>query len=503
LLITFFQQINKSTNQQNINIVRIILLFVFGLPFLLKGQTELNLLGTWSDPSLPVTAAWGGAYNEIWGLVVNDHEIAVIGSTMGTHFIDVTDPTNPIELTNAFVQGATFGPALVHRDFHDYRGFLYVVADEDNNSTLQIVDIRNLPESTTVISDNNDLLIRSHNVFVDSTQARLYACGIRRSTGRDAMSMYDISDPTNPVELGIYNNFGNVPLPYVHDIFVRDHIAYLNAGNDGFFVVDFTDPDNPILLGTMNDYEQAGYNHSGWLDHTGNYYFLADENHGLDLKVVDVCEPEEDIEVVETFGTGSGIPSSIPHNVLIDCNILYASWYYEGVQVFDISDPINPVRIGFYDTFSGPDAPSFAGNWGVYPYLPSGNILGSDMQSGLFILERNVTPDCDAYQATNCANAVPVSEVYQPVKALNIYPQPVSDQLTIDFFLEEPTADLNFSLTDVSGRQVATWNDLAVFTGENKFNLDIPNSLNNGFYIMVIENEDDTVGITRKVVVQR
>ncbi len=182
---------------------------------------------------------------------------------------------------------------------------------------------------------------------------------------------------------------------------------------------------------------------------------------------------------------------------------MYASWYYEGVQVFDISDPINPVRIGFYDTFDGPDAPSFAGNWGVYPYLPSGNILASDMQSGLFILQNIVTPDCDAYQAASCENAVPVAEVYQPVKALKVYPQPVSDQLIIDFFLEEPTADLNFSLTDVSGRTVATWNNLAVFTGENKFDLDIPNSLNNGFYIMVIENDDDTVGITRKVVVQR
>jgi len=125
------------------------------------------------------------------------------------------------------------------------------------------------------------------------------------------------------------------------------------------------------------------------------------------------------------------------------------------------------------------------------------------MQNGLFILENVVTPDCDAYQPTSCQNAVAVAEVYQPVKGLKVYPQPVANQLTIDFFLEEPTADLNFSLTDVSGRQVANWNNLAVFTGENKIDLDIPNSLNNGFYIMVIENDDDTVGITRKVVVQR
>ena len=108
-------------------------------------------------------------------------------------------------------------------------------------------------------------------------------------------------------------------------------------------------------------------------------------------------------------------------------------------------------------------------------------------------------------KATACENAIPVAveELYQPVKALKFYPQPVAIQLTIDFFLEEPTANLNFSLTDISGRQVAIWKDQAVFTGENKFNLEIPNSLNNGFYIMVIGNEENTVGITRKVVVQR
>ena len=483
--------------------MRTLLLFLFVLPFLLKAQpTQLNLLGTWSDPSLPETSSFFGAYNEIWGLAVNDHEIAVIGSTMGTHFIDVTDPTNPIELTNAFVQGAAAGPDLVHRDYHDYQGFMYAVADENSNSTLQIIDIRNLPESTTVVYDNNDFFTRSHNVFIDSTQARLYACGIRRTTGRDAMSVYDISNPANPVELGIYNNIGNVEIPYVHDIFVRDHIAYLNSGDDGFFVVDFTDPNDPTLLGTMDDYVQAGYNHSGWLDHKGHYYFLADENHGLELKVVDVCDTE-DIEVMQTFGTDSGINSSIPHNVLIDCNILYASWYYEGVQVFDISDPTNPVRIGFYDTFEGNDAFFFAGNWGVYPYLPSGNILASDMQNGLFVLENIVTPDCDAYQVESCENAVPVAELFQPVKALKIYPQPVADQLTVDFFLEEPTANLSFTLTDINGRQVTNWNNQSVSTGENKFNLEVPNSINNGFYIMVITNEDNSVGITRKVVLQR
>lgn len=486
--------------------MRFILTILLAWPiFLLAQPAEMNLLGTWNDPSIVPTAAFNGAYNEIWGLFVNDHEIAVIGSTEGTHFIDVTDPTNPTEIMDAFVPGATSGPDLIHRDYHDYQGFLYAVADENNNSTLQIIDIRDLPNSTTTVYDDNELIIRAHNIFIDSTQARMYACGIRRGIGggstREAMTIYDISNPGSPVELGAYNNIGTIEIPYVHDVFVRDNIAYMNGGNSGFFVGDFTDPANPVLLGSMTDYVQAGYNHSGWLDDVGHYYFLADETHGLELKVVDVCS-SDDLQVMNTFGTDSGIPSSIPHNVLIDCNILYASWYYEGIQVFDISDPVNPVRIGFYDTFDGQDEAFFAGNWGVYPYLPSGNILASDMQTGLYVIENIATPDCDAYQVEACENAVSIKEIYQPLKDISIFPQPVQDQLNVDFYLEQNIKNLTVELTDINGRIVNQWPYTNRLAGENNLQLDIPNQVYNGFYIMTIRG-DEVIEVSRKMVVQR
>ena len=42
--------------------------------------------------------------------------------------------------------------------------------------------------------------------------------------------------------------------------------------------------------------------------------------------------------------------------------------------------------MAFYDTWPGSSG-GFSGAWGVYPYLPSGNILVSDISSGLFILK--------------------------------------------------------------------------------------------------------------------
>ena len=45
--------------------------------------------------------------------------------------------------------------------------------------------------------------------------------------------------------------------------------------------------------------------------------------------------------------------------------------------------------MGFFDTFPVSDNGSFNGAWGVYPYLPSGNILISDISSGLYIVKDN------------------------------------------------------------------------------------------------------------------
>jgi hypothetical protein len=61
--------------------------------------------------------------------------------------------------------------------------------------------------------------------------------------------------------------------------------------------------------------------------------------------------------------------------------------------VYDVADPYQPVRIGYFDThyqepLGGPyPTLAYQGAWGAYPYLPSGNVLVSDMQNGLYVLD--------------------------------------------------------------------------------------------------------------------
>ncbi|MAT53647.1 MAG: hypothetical protein CMN32_04150 [Saprospirales bacterium] len=337
---------------------------------------EMPLLGNWHDDDLILTSWLDSRYNDVWGFVMNGQEYAAIGSTEATHIIGLADPTQPQEV--ARVNGAYMGTNLVHRDIKEFNGYLYCVADEGSTSTLQIIDLHSLPDSVSLVYNSNEFVITSHNLFIDTAAHRLYAVGAQGKT-----KVMDISNPVQPVLLASYPN-ANYNLPYVHDAYVHDNIGYMNCANQGLWVVDFTDPQNPVTLGTLTDYPDQGYNHSGWITDDGNYYFLCDETHGMDIKVVDISDPS-DLTVVAQFSPGLW-DGEIAHNVIVRGDLLYASYYYNGVQVWDVSDPTQPRYWGYYDTYPGPDETFYAGNWGIYPLLPSNTILASDMQGGLFVM---------------------------------------------------------------------------------------------------------------------
>ena len=245
-------------------------------------QQIANQIYNWDDPSIVGSTAYDNAYNECWGVTINNHEIAIIGSTEGTHFFDITNTSNISEV--AFVEGAYTGPGVIHRDYHDYKGYLYAVCDEGSSSTLQIIDISNLPISVNVVYDSNNLFSKAHNIFIDTATAKLYSC----ASTNYAMDIYDLTNPTNPALIYSYDDVG-----HVHDAYVKNDTAYLNCGYDGFKIVDFNNSNiasnnNHVELASLTSYPDAGYNHSGWLNDDGTIYVMMDENHGYDVKILDV-----------------------------------------------------------------------------------------------------------------------------------------------------------------------------------------------------------------------
>ena len=354
-----------------------VLALLLCIPILTIGQaSQATLLGHWDDESIP-QAFFANPYHDVWGAVVNDKEIGIITSTLGIHFFDLSTTEadfEPVAFAPAPVQGNTIG----HRDVKTYLHYAYAVADE-GASTLQVIDMSGLPESVEIVYESDEFIRTTHNIFIDEDNARLYAVG---GSGFN-LRILSLENPEQPQLLASYPTV-DVPLPYIHDLYVRDNIAYLNAGPAGLIVMDMSDPVNPELRGTMTEYIEQGYNHSGWLSDDGQYYYLGDETHGRDIKIVDVSDLS-DMSVIATMDASS-FPGQIPHNVYPKDGLLYVSYYYDGLQVYDVSNPLFPRRVAYYDTYDGPDVEFFAGAWGVF-VLPSGRTLISDMNSGLYFFE--------------------------------------------------------------------------------------------------------------------
>lgn len=366
---------------------------LFLLPLHLAGQESYNmtLISNLDLPNLPTRS--GLEYNDCWGFKhANGTEIAILGGVEDIFFIDVTVPANPVVIYTHHVVNLPSGTTnqSIWRDFKTYGNYAYASADE-GTSGLLIFDLSQVPNSVTMVLQTTSFWSRAHNIFIDEQNHRLYAAG--SNTVNNGLVIVDLNIPANPTTVW------NVPLNtagggYVHDVHVRDNIAYCSHGSlSKIQIYDFSALPNFSIVGTIDNYPEAGYNHSSWLNSAGNLLAMCDETHGSDVKLVDVTDPEnissDDIHTFYSELLGPGAPgASIPHNPFILGDLVYVAYYHDGVQVFDISNPANITNIAYYDTYpDNTDYNGYNGCWGVYPFLPSGIIIASDENYGLYVME--------------------------------------------------------------------------------------------------------------------
>lgn len=338
---------------------------------------QMTLLGNYHVDTLPSSGST--RYNDVWGYTdCGGREYGILGSAAYVHFFDLANPEEPVEI-ESFPGGNT----TTWRDMKTFRQRAYSVCDVCQEG-LMIFDLSQLPDTVIKTNQTTEFFSRSHNIFIDEESGWLFAAGSNGSPN-GAVILDLNADPDNPVLLGNPELAGG----YFHDIYVKNKIGYCSHAGNGYYVYDFSDPQNPVLLGSLTDYPQSGYNHSSWVTPDGQYAVMADETFNRGLKMLDVSDLS-DIQVTDVFRSALLAPAdtmSIPHNPFIRDNYVFISYYHDGVQVFDMSDPYNVQQAAWYDTYpANANYIGFQGCWGVYPFLPSGLILGSDMSNGLFVL---------------------------------------------------------------------------------------------------------------------
>lgn len=377
--------------------ILVFLAILCSAPILAQPSFNMTLLSNLDLPGLPTR--FGSEYNDCWGFRhANGTEIAIIGGIEDIFFIDVTVPANPVLIHTHHVENLPSGTdnQSLWRDFKTYGNYAYAAADE-GTSGLLIFDLSQVPNSVTMVKQTTSFWTRTHNIFIDELNGKLYAAG--SSLVSNGLMIVDLtSNPADPV------TFWAVPLNgsgggYVHDVYVRDNIAYCSHGSlSKLQMYDFSALPSFSVVGSIENYPDPGYNHSSWLNDDGNYLVMCDETHGSDVKLVDVSDPmnisNDDIHTFYSELLGAGAQgSSIVHNPFIYGDLVYLAYYHDGVQVFNIADPQDISLVAYYDTYpDNVDYNGYNGCWGVYPFLPSNIIIASDQNFGLYVMQITTPP---------------------------------------------------------------------------------------------------------------
>jgi choice-of-anchor B domain-containing protein len=334
---------------------------------------------TFNPDSQKYSGCWG------WYQAAKNKEYAIACSHKGTYWIDISIPSTPT--VSAYRAGSKSG--CTWREAKSYQNYLYVISDDFGNNSFQIFDMQYLPDSVHKVYDGQNLFERGHTLAIDHD--KLYIASATKAGNFSSMQVYSLTNPISPTLIRRLEQ--DYPLiNHVHDMYVRNDTIYASCGNQGLYIFKLTSTNTFSLLGSLTNYPFSGYNHSSALTPNGQTLVFLDEvPASLPIKVADVSN----FSNIQVLATTNQFTNTTPHNpFMVDNQYCFVSSYQDGLQLFDISNPSSPSLAGYFDTHpqSGGNNNTWAssttydGQWGAYPYFPSGNIFALDRLNGAFIL---------------------------------------------------------------------------------------------------------------------
>ncbi|QRV13878.1 hypothetical protein JMJ58_13045 [Haloterrigena salifodinae] len=317
-------------------------------------------------------------------VVDDDGETAYLATTYGFATVDLGDPTaleplaerNQLEVdgrgfTRIFdvkVDGdrlAVVGPA--DKGFGEFNGFeLYDVSD---------------PADPAVV-DRYETGFHIHNCFFADELLYVVANG----PDDTALVIYDTSDDDTE-EVGRWSLLDHEPewedvywyAHYLHDVTVRDDLAFLPFWDAGTYLVDVSDPSAPEYVSHVRDpdvgddrsyggseavYGLPGNDHYAAVDDAGDLLAVGRESWTTDdpappngpggIDLYDVTEPTApdplaSIEPPESDDASRrGGEWTTAHNFELRDGRLYSAWYQGGIKIHDVGDPAAPEELAHW-----------------------------------------------------------------------------------------------------------------------------------------------------------
>jgi choice-of-anchor B domain-containing protein len=376
--------------------------------------SEFECRGTALSSFLPIEAIGGRrgtTLNDNWGWTdpVTKREIALIGRSDGTSFVDVTDAANPRYLGN--LPKTTGQPSAAWRDMKVYRDHVYIVADNAGEHGMQVFDLtrlRNLRAPQVFTPDlTYDRINSAHNIVSNIESGFMYVVGASGGgeTCGGGYHMIDVREPKKPKFAGCFGDpkTGQAGTGYSHDaqcvMYHGPDTKYtgreicIGSNETMISIADLTDKKAPVAISRAS-YPNNAYAHQAWLTDDHRYLYLNDEGDesqgageagkGTRTLVWDVADLSDPILVKEHVGA----TRAIDHNLYVVGDRMYQANYNAGMRILDIADPRNPKEVGFIDTTpGGANTPMFIGAWSIFPYFESGTIIVTSIGEGVFFVK--------------------------------------------------------------------------------------------------------------------
>jgi choice-of-anchor B domain-containing protein len=415
------------------------------------------------------SSCWG------WTDPLNGKEYAIMGCTTHTAFVDITIPSAPIYLgkLNSHNNIPSFW-----REMKVYNNYAYIVS-EANGHGLQIFDLTRLRNVTTPQIFTADARYggfgNCHTITINEATGFAYCNGTSFFQG--GANVLNLQNPLNPVFV-----LGYPDEDYTHDSQAviyngpdpdyQGKEIFIGANETKVVILDVTNKSNPTLISSFL-YSNTGYTHQGWFTPDQKYWILSDEfdeiDFGFNSKSIIIDMTNLDAPVLK--GNYFGPTAAIDHNGYCKGNEFYLANYTAGLSILNIAD-INSsntmTEIASFDTYPQNNSANFNGAWNTYPYFPSGSIIISDINRGLFIVRKNASLENEEFLNSN----------------YTVYPNPAKTFFKID---SKITIE-NIILYDTLGKIVKK------FQSAESYDV---SDLEKGLYFVRINND-----FTKKIIVE-
>lgn len=345
-----------------------------------------------------VSAFPGGSFeaNDCWGYTSpRGRRYAILGLSDATGFVDITDPRSPLIVAVIPDESSFWSDIKVYKQYA-YNG-------NETGGGIQVLDMTQIDPPTrtvTLVGTFNETGINTtHTIALNEESGFMYLNGARDLVGGRNFIAVDVSDPRNPSLAGEWlgsdatSTHDSQVVTYHTGPYAGREIAFLYAGG-AFKILDVTDKSNMLLLSILPDadspYPTLGYNHQGWLTEDRRYVIFNDEIDEYQGSVSRTTTYVVDVQnllnptIVATFSHPTGC--WIDHDEHVKGPRVYQAQYTAGIRVLDITAPLNPSEVAYFDTHPENNTQDFAGVWGVYPFFPMRIVIASDIERGLFVL---------------------------------------------------------------------------------------------------------------------